>query len=42
MKTPQELDLIADVVLRYQPKEQQKKADKRARKLAKKAKKKKA
>ena len=38
MKTPEELDRIADVVLNYRPKPKSKSAKKRARKAAKKAK----
>ena len=37
MKTPHELDVFADVILRYKPKNQQKKSAKRQRRVAKKA-----
>ena len=37
MKAPHELDIFADVVLRYRPKNQQKKSAKRQRRVAKKA-----
>ena len=37
MKTPADLDLIADVVLGYRPQAQQKKSDKRKKRAAKKA-----